>query len=152
MTCPGSALATACRCRPASDMPVEYRIRFAVVDDELSALHARAFGIAAGPPSPWAQRLSRYALTWVGAFAGAQLIGFVQVSWDGGEHAFLLDTTVDPAWHHNGIGTSLVRAATEAARSAGCSWLHVDFEPSLERFYLDACDFRATRAGVLRLR
>ncbi|EWM09719.1 GNAT family N-acetyltransferase [Kutzneria sp. 744] len=50
-----------------------------------------------------------------------------------------------------GIGTELVAAAATGARSAGCQWLHVDFEPHLCAFYLDACSFRSTDAGLLAL-
>jgi hypothetical protein len=56
-----------------------------------------AFGAEMTGVTPWAQRLDRHALTWVGAFDDGRLIGFVQVCWDGGAHAFLLDTAVDPA-------------------------------------------------------
>jgi GNAT superfamily N-acetyltransferase len=125
--------------------------RFPVDDRQVSALHARVFG---GPPTevrPWSRRLERHALTWIGAFDAGQLIGFVQVCWDGGTHAFLLDTAVDPGRQHHGIGTRLVEAATEEARAAGCEWLHVDFEPHLEHFYLGSCRFRPTRAGLARL-
>jgi hypothetical protein len=38
-----------------------------------------------------------------------------------------------------------------ARDAAGCEWLHVDFEPELRRFYLDACGFRPTDAGLIRL-
>ncbi|GAA1382784.1 hypothetical protein GCM10009639_02270 [Kitasatospora putterlickiae] len=45
----------------------------------------------------------------------------------------------------------LVAAAAANARAAGCDWLHVDFEPHLRDYYLDACGFRPTDAGLLRL-
>jgi GNAT superfamily N-acetyltransferase len=123
-------------------------IRFPVDDVQLSALHARAFGEDPHAVRPWRRQLEQHALTWIGAFAGEQLTGFVQVAWDGGAHAFLLDTTVDPARRHHGIGTALIRAATDQARAAGCTWLHVDYEPHLAEFYRD---FRPTPAGLLRL-
>jgi GNAT superfamily N-acetyltransferase len=131
-------------------MPEEIISRFAVDDAALSALHARAFG---GPEQvrPWAARLQRHALTWLGAFASGHLIGFVQVCWDGGEHAFLLDTAVDPAWQHRGLGARLVGAAADEARAAGCTWLHVDYEPHLDAFYRDRCGFTPTPAALLRL-
>ncbi|MEU4778034.1 GNAT family N-acetyltransferase [Micromonospora sp. NPDC023633] len=125
--------------------------RFPVDDLELNALHARAFGGAVEQVTPWAERLERHALTWVGAFDVGRLVGFVQVCWDGGSHAFLLDTAVDPGWQHRGIGTGLVRAAADDAAAAGCEWLHVDFEAHLEPFYLERCGFRPTSAGLLRL-
>ncbi len=131
-------------------MPITYVSRFAVDDAVLSRLHARAFGYA-GTVVAWRRRLDRHALTWIGAFDGDDLIGFVQVAWDGGAHAFLLDTAVDPAHQRHGIGAGLVAAAVEDAAAAGCEWLHVDFAPHLTGFYRDRCGFRPTAAGVLRL-
>jgi GNAT superfamily N-acetyltransferase len=132
-------------------MPITYVSRFPVDDAVVGALHARAFGSGAVEAVPWAHRLSRHAVTWIGAFDGDDLVGFVQVCWDGGVHAFLLDTAVDPARQHHGIGTGLVGAAIADATAAGCEWLHVDFEAGLTRFYLDGCGFRPTAAGVVRL-
>jgi len=131
---------------------IEFVSRFAVDDRQLSILHARAFGRNPAEVQPWSQRLAKHALTWIGAFEVGQLVGFIQVCWDGGSHAFLLDTAVDPDARHRGIGASLVEAAVNGARLAGCEWLHVDFEPHLEHFYLDRCGFRATQAGLIQLR
>ena len=36
-------------------------------------------------------------LGYVGAFDGDLLVRFVNIAWDGNEHAFLLDTTVRPS-------------------------------------------------------
>ncbi len=132
-------------------MAVEIVVRFPVDDPELSALHARAFGARPGDVRPWADRLLRHALTWMGAFDEGRLSGFVQVCWDGGEHAFLLDTAVDPDRQRRGIGVRLIRAAAAEARAAGCTWLHVDFEPHLASFYRDACGFAGTEAALLHL-
>jgi ribosomal protein S18 acetylase RimI-like enzyme len=129
---------------------IELVSRFPVDDDELSALHARAFE-GEVQVTPWRERLQRHALTWVGAFDAGRLVGFVQVCWDGGAHAFLLDTALDPHWQHQGVGRRLVEAAAAGAAAAGCEWLHVDFEPHLEDFYLRQCGFALTRAGLLRL-
>jgi len=52
---------------------------------------------------------------------------------------------------HRGIGTALVRHATDAARAAGCQFLHVDFEDHLRGFYLGACGFAPTNAGLIEL-
>jgi ribosomal protein S18 acetylase RimI-like enzyme len=130
---------------------VKYVVRFAVDDGELSALHAAAFESELSV-EPWAERLERWALTWVGAFSNDQLVGFVQVCWDGGAHAFVLDTAVHPDHGRQGIGTQLVLTAAAEARDARCEWLHVDFEPHLKAFYLEACGFRPTDAGLLKLR
>jgi ribosomal protein S18 acetylase RimI-like enzyme len=126
------------------------RSRFPVDDVALSALHARAFGVPL-EVVPWAVRLERHALTWLGDFDGDELVGFVQVAWDGGAHAFILDTAVDPAHQGRGIGAALVRAAADEARAAGCAWLHVDHEPHLAHFYRDRCGFRPTQAGLISL-
>ncbi|MFF7453153.1 GNAT family N-acetyltransferase [Kitasatospora sp. NPDC008115] len=125
-------------------------------DRELDTLHAAAFGDtvdADRPPTPWRARLERHSLGWVCARPAPDgpLLGFVNVLWDGGVHAFLLDTAVDPAARRRGTGTRLVATAADNARAAGCDWLHVDFEPHLRGYYLDACGFRATDAGLIRL-
>jgi GNAT superfamily N-acetyltransferase len=130
---------------------VEIRVRFPVGDTEVSTLHALAFEHPV-EVQPWAARLERHALTWVGAFNNDHLIGFVQVCWDGGAHAFILDTAVHPEHGGRGIGKKLVLAAVEEARAAGCEWLHVDYEPHLADFYLKACGFSPTDAGLLKLR
>jgi hypothetical protein len=46
---------------------------------------------------------------------------------------------------------ALVGHAVQHAQAAGCEWLHVDFEPHLVTFYLDACGFQSTPAGVIHL-
>lgn len=127
------------------------RSRFPVDDVALSALHCRAFGVPF-VVTGWAARLERHALTWLGWFSGDdRLAGFVQVAWDGGGHAFILDTAVDPDAQRRGIGAALVRAATAEARAAGCDWLHVDYEPHLDHFYRERCGFRPTQAGLINL-
>lgn len=84
------------------------------------------------------------------AHYGEQLTGFVNVAWDGGIHAFLLDTAVHPGWARRGVGTTLVVRAAQEAAMRGAGWLHVDYEPHLEGFYR-GCGFGETRAGLRRL-
>ncbi|MGV8856437.1 MAG: GNAT family N-acetyltransferase [Devosia sp.] len=103
---------------------------------------------SAGPAS--FQPILRHGLTHVGAFDGARLVGFVNVAWDGGVHAFILDTCVDPACRRQGIALRLLTQAAETARTRGAQWLHVDFEPPLEGLYRQA-GFRPTAAGLIRL-
>ncbi|MGI3784199.1 MAG: GNAT family N-acetyltransferase [Janthinobacterium lividum] len=129
--------------------PVGYRVRGEVDDVALSGLHDAAFG-EPGPVLPWGSRLHHHSLTWVEAYGEGLLVGFVNVAWDGGAHAFLLDTCVDPTRQGTGIGSELVRRAADAARDARCSWLHVDFEPHLGGFYA-RCGFSPTLAGLVRL-
>ncbi|MFN8448185.1 MAG: GNAT family N-acetyltransferase [Anaerolineae bacterium] len=71
------------------------------------------------------------------------MVGYVNVAWDGGKHAFLLDATVHPSVRRNGIGRELVRRATEAARG----WRRLAarrFRASLTGFYR-ACSFAPTK-------
>jgi GNAT superfamily N-acetyltransferase len=105
------------------------------------------------PEAGWWDRIRPHSLGWGTARDGdGLLIGFVNLAWDGGDHAFLLDPKTRPSHQHRGIGTALVGLAADAARSAGCEWLHVDFAPELAPFYFEACGFTATDAGLLRLR
>ena len=89
-------------------------------------------------------------LGYVCAYLGGELIGFVNLAWDGGSHAFILDTTVHPDVRRRGIGRRLVRLAVEVAEQGQVEWVHIDFEPRLRRFYQE-CGFRHTEAGLLRL-
>ena len=130
-------------------MGVEYKQNHTVTNDELNALFRDAW------PGPHADRDFRpvldRSLGYVCAFENRELIGFVNVAWDGGVHAFLLDTTVRSDSRRKGIGRQLVRLAAALAREAGAEWLHVDFEPHLEDFYR-ACGFRESHAGLINLR
>lgn len=132
------------------DPSLDLRVRFPVDDAALTGLHACAFGNTPGAVEPWAERLARHSVGWVGAFDGAELVGFVHACGDGGRHAFLLDTVVDPAHQRRGLGRALVRALVAEVTAAGCDWLHVDYEPHLSSFYA-GCGFRPTAAGLLRL-
>jgi GNAT superfamily N-acetyltransferase len=119
--------------------------------DELEALHAEGFGRVAAAYDWWGQ-VNRHSLGWVCARSGADaLVGFVNVAWDGGGHAFILDTLVAASVRRHGIGRELVAVAAEHARAAGCEWLHVDFEDHLRDFYLSSCGFTETNAGLIRL-
>lgn len=97
----------------------------------------------------WEPVLAR-SLGWVCAMEGERLVGFVNVAWDGGVHAFLVDTTVHRDYQRRGIGTALVREAALLARASGAEWLHVDYDAELDPFYR-GCGFRPTLAGLLHL-
>jgi GNAT superfamily N-acetyltransferase len=116
-------------------------------DDAMARLWLAAWG-QPGPAS-FQPTLER-SLAHVGAYGGATLVGFVNVAWDGGIHAFILDTCVDPEHRRQGIALRLVERAAELARQRGATWLHVDFEPHLEAFYR-RCGFGSTMAGLMRL-
>jgi GNAT superfamily N-acetyltransferase len=134
-------------------VPVEITWRGPVTNEEANALHAEAFGTRVFDASEWNwERLLRdHSLGWVTARDGTALVGMVNVVWDGLVHAWLQDLMVTATHRGRGLGRRLVEAATEHARAAGCEWLHVDFDDDLRRFYLDACGFRPTNAGLLRL-
>ncbi|MGB1286652.1 MAG: GNAT family N-acetyltransferase [Aggregatilineales bacterium] len=92
----------------------------------------------------------KHSLLWVCAYSGNQLIGFVNVVWDGGKHAFILDTSVHPDFQRHGIGIELVKRANLASTEKGILWMHVDYEAHLTDFYAK-CGFRTTVAGLLNL-
>ena len=130
---------------------IEYGWRGDVADAELVLL-TESHGGRAEPG--WWDRIRSHSLGWVSARAtNGSLVGFVNVAWDGGDHAFLLDPKVRPDHQRRGIGTELVRLAAFHARLAGCEWLEVDFddESGLAPFYFGACGFRPTRAGLIHL-
>jgi hypothetical protein len=119
---------------------------------EVEALHAEAFGHDVVEGFDWETQARKHSLGWVCARSGVDLVGFVNVAWDGGAHAFIIDTMVAQAAGGQGVGTGLVAVAVREARSAGCEWLHVDFEDNLKSFYFDACGFSPTNAGLIALR
>ncbi len=126
---------------------IELRVRAPLTDAELNALFAAAWPDHAGRLfGPIHER----SLTWVSAWRGDRLVGYVNVATDGGVHAFLLDTTVHPSTQGQGLGRRLVRNATQQAAAAGAEWLHVDYEPHLDAFYR-GCGFTPTAAGLRRL-
>ncbi|MGW5347336.1 GNAT family N-acetyltransferase [Streptomyces sp. HUAS TT3] len=131
-------------------MKINYEWRGEVDNAALDALHADGFDLPAAR-TDWRERLERHSLGWVCAWEGGALIGFVNVVWDGGAHAFLLDTVVARRRRSGGVGAALVAIAAREARAAGCEWLHVDFEEHLRPFYLDACRFEVTAAGLMAL-
>ncbi len=115
--------------------------------EELETLWMAAWGES--PTRDFSKILQR-SLAHVCAHDGSELVGFVNVAWDGGIHAFLLDTCVHPRLQRQGIARRMVETARGLARDRGAQWLHVDFEPRLTGFY-SACGFAPTSAGIIRL-
>lgn len=128
---------------------IEYRISPPVTNEELNALFANS----TWPNHQWwdFDSVIQKSLGYICAYQCNQLVGFVNVAWDGGQHGFLLDTTVRRDMQHQGIGIELVRRAEDLAREAGLEWLHVDFEERLREFY-EKCGFKNTKAGLIKLR
>jgi GNAT superfamily N-acetyltransferase len=131
-------------------MAVVYEWRGDFQNVEVNALHAEAFAHSV-LDDDWRGQVARHSLGWVCARDDGELVGFVNAPWDGGVHAFVLDTIVAQARRGQGIGTQLVAIAVAEARAAGCEWLHVDFDEHLRGFYFDACGFTPTPAGLIAL-
>ena len=127
---------------------VEYRVNPPANNRDLNALFANAW--ADFKPRDFAPVLKR-SLGYVCTYQGDRLVGFVNIAWDGAQHAFLLDTTVCQDMQRKGIGLELVRRAENLARKAGLEWLHVDYEAHLNEFY-KKCGFKNTKAGLIKLR
>ncbi|MEX0755270.1 MAG: GNAT family N-acetyltransferase [Actinomycetota bacterium] len=131
-------------------MTIVYEWRGAFDSPEVDVLHAE------GLEHPilnydWRGQVERHSLGWVCARDGDDLVGWVNVAWDGATHAFVLDTLVTARVRRQGVGSRLVEAAVSEVRAAGCEWLHVDFEDHLRSFYFEACSFTPTNAGLIAL-
>lgn len=129
----------------------EWRGKFE--NHEVNVLHAEAFNTRLYSDSEWnwAGLTSRHSLGWVTARDCGRLVGFVNVPWDGFVHAWVQDTMVATSHRHQGVGARLVEEVVRGSKAAGCEWLHVDFDTELTPFYVDACGFTPTNAGLISL-
>jgi len=134
-------------------MTIDYQWQGDIKSAEVNALHAEAFETRVIPEKEWDWRmlLTHHSLGWVTARLDEGLVGFVNVVWDGHVHAWIQDTMVAADHRALGIGTQLIQIAREQAAEAGCEWLHVDFDDRLKGFYIDACGFTPTSAGLVHL-
>ena len=134
-------------------MAITFQWRGAFTNAEVNALHAEAFETPVFDESEWnwAELVHRHSLGWVVARDGADLVGFVNVLWDGLVHAWLQDVMVATKARGQGIGTARVRRSRDGAKAAGCEYLHVDFDDHLSTFYYDACGFTPAKAGLITL-
>jgi GNAT superfamily N-acetyltransferase len=132
---------------------VTYEWRGGFENVEVNALHAEAFETRVFDESEWnwVRLVDQHSLGWVVAREDGELVGFVNVVWDGLVHAWIQDTMVAAKAGRRGIGKQLVAVARDAAREAGCEYLHVDFDDDLKPFYYDACGFRPTNGGLIEL-
>lgn len=131
-------------------MTITYEWRGEFANAAVNALHAEGFDHP-HRDIDWHTQVHGHSLGWVCARRDDQLVGFVNVAWDGGVHAFILDTMVAEQDRHHGIGTRLIATAVQHAHAARCEWLHVDFEDHLTTFYFQACGFTSTNAGLIAL-
>lgn len=81
------------RCEYAGVMATTYEWRGDFNNAEVNALHAEAFNHRI-LDDDWRGQVQRHSLGWVCARDDDLLVGFVNVPWDGGVHAFILDTIV----------------------------------------------------------
>lgn len=101
------------------DVTIKYEWRGDFDNASLNALHADGFGHPV-TETDWRARLERHSLGWGCAWEDGLLIGFVNVAWDGGVHAFVLDTVVAQHFRSTGVGTALIATAADEARAANC--------------------------------
>jgi GNAT superfamily N-acetyltransferase len=136
-----------------SNEVVTFAWRGAFTNAEIHALHAAAFETRLFDESEWnwVEQTRQYSLGWVVARDGERFVGFVNVLWDGLVHAFIEDVMVDADYRRRGVGVGVVHAARDGARSAGCEFLHVGFDEELRDFYINACGFQPTAAGLMDL-
>jgi GNAT superfamily N-acetyltransferase len=132
---------------------ITYKWRAPFANSEIHSLQAAAFETRLFDESEWnwVDQTGRHSLGWVVARDDDRFIGFVNILWDGLVHAFIEDVMVDTEYRHRGVGIGLVHAAHDGARSAGCEFLHVGFDETLRPFYIDACGFQPTLAGLMEL-
>jgi GNAT superfamily N-acetyltransferase len=131
-------------------MTIEYEWRGAFSNQKFHLLHAEAFETRIFDDD-WVSLTADHSFGWVTAREDAQLVGFVNVIWDGLVHAWLQDLMVARSCRGHGVATRIVALAREQAAAAGCEWLHVDFDDDLKPFYFDACGFQPTNAGLIAL-
>ncbi len=132
-------------------MDLRYGWRAPFANADLIALHAQGFNHRPVDVD-WRGQVERHSLGWVCAHDEGRLVGFVNVAWDGGVHAFVVDTVVANEARRRGVGTRLLELATRESRSAGIEWLHVDFGEELRDFYVGSCGFGSTPAGLMAVR
>lgn len=129
---------------------IRYEWRGDFANEEINTLHADAFEHISFEDD-WQRLVTEHSLGWVTARAGASLVGFVNVIWDGQVHAWIQDEMVSSESRRLGIGVRLIAVARDGAKSAGCEWLHVDFDDHLRPFYFDAAGFTPTNGGLIDL-
>ena len=104
-------------------MAIEYEWRGAFDDREVSALHAAGFEHEL-TVDDWRGQVERHSLGWVCAGRDGELVGFVNVPWDGETHAFIMDTLVTESCRRraSAAGWSRSPSARRARRAAsGCT-------------------------------
>ena len=70
------------------------------------------FRAAWGSPKPGYERVFAHSFTWVAAWDAGELVGFVNVAWDGDVHFFLLE----PECHFSKEGKGRTQRASRQER------------------------------------
>lgn len=131
-------------------MDVSYFWRGEFSNEAVNRLHGEAFHHRIFNDD-WRTRVNRHSLGWVCARRHEELVGFVNVAWDGALRAFILDTMVASNCQRLGIATHMLAICAREARNARCEWLHVDFGEELRPLYFDSAGFTPTEAGLIKL-
>ena len=96
------------------------------------------------------EKILDQSLTYICAFYHGEIIGFVNVAWDGDTHAVLHDLTVHPDYRRQGIAEQLVLAAIDKVKTLPVTYLHTYYEHHLEPLY-KKCGFRDIKAGLIKM-
>lgn len=131
-----------------SDRPL-WEWRGAFENDELNTLHAECFGHPISDDDWWTQ-VNKFSLGWVCMRLSGNLVGFVNVAWDGGVHAFLIDTLVAPSLQRRGYATALVSEAVKHARAQDASgFMSISIPTSATSILVPAGSSQRTRASYV---
>jgi hypothetical protein len=84
-------------------MGITYEWRGAFDSADVSALHAQGFGHPR-MRDDWWTRVNRHSLGWVCARLSGELVGFVNVAWDGAAHASCSIRSLPMAFGGVGLG------------------------------------------------
>ena len=133
-------------------MAITFHWRGAFDNAEVNALHAAAFAHPSAADD-WQGLVQRHSLGWVTARRRRRPGGLRER----GLGRRLATPGSRTSWWRGtpGIGgwaPAWWRPPAKAARAAGCEWLHVDFDEEHRPFYIEACGFTPTAAGLIALR
>ena len=133
-------------------MDVRYEWRAPFDNADVNTLHAEGFAHAV-LDIDWRTRSSGTA--WAGSAPSTlhRLVGFVNVAWDGGVHAFVVDTLVARRRRrHAASATGSSRWPNGRAAPPAANGSTSTSRRTCASFYLGACGFAPTPAGLIALR
>jgi aralkylamine N-acetyltransferase len=83
----------------------------------------------------WIDALVRGSFCFVGAFAGAEMIGMGRAVSDGVSDAYIQDVVVLKKFRGQGIGAAIVRKLSDFLKVRHIGWIGLVAEPGTEPFY-----------------